>query len=169
MGIVRKQSIKNAMNSYIGIILGAINTILIFPNVFYNQPEHWGLIQLIVAYAMVGATYTTFGTPRIIVRFFPKVEKKEQLLFLGIILPVFGFLIALIAYYFFNDKLFLWINAPLLLQNNFDVVFILIILMSFYKVFEALSRSQLDSVTPVFLRDVLLRAYIMVLLFFHGL
>jgi len=168
MGIVRKQSIRNALSSYIGIILGAINTILIFPNVFNDQPDHWGLIQIVVAYAMVGATYTTFGTPRIIVRYFPQVEKKEQLLFLGIILPVIGFLFALITYFLFREELFNLIDAPLLLQNNFNLVFILIILMSFYKVFEALSRSQLDSVTPVFLRDVLLRVYIMALLFLHG-
>ena len=169
MGIVRKQSIKNALNSYIGIILGAINTILIFPNVFYNQPEHWGLVQIVVAYAMVGATYTTFGTPRILIRYFPKVKEKGQLLFLGIILPIVGFLFTLIAYYLLRDELFNLINAPLLLQSNFNLVFILIILMSFYKVFEAHSRTHLDSVTPLFLRDVLLRVYIMILLFLHGL
>ena len=106
MGIVRKQSIINALSSYVGIILGAINTILIFPNVFNDQPEHWGLIQLIIAYAIVGATYTTFGTPRILIRFFPKVKEKGQLLFLGIILPIVGFLLAVIAYYLFKEELF---------------------------------------------------------------
>ena len=53
MGVIRKQSISNSIIFYLGMSIGAINTVLIYPNVFNDQPEHWGLIQLIVAYALV--------------------------------------------------------------------------------------------------------------------
>ena len=51
MGIVRNQSIKNSISFYIGMAIGAINIILIYPNVFKEQPEHWGLLSILVAYA----------------------------------------------------------------------------------------------------------------------
>ena len=49
MGIIRNQSINNSINIYVGIIIGAINTILIFPYVFESNPEYWGLIQILIS------------------------------------------------------------------------------------------------------------------------
>ena len=45
MGIVRNQSIKNSISFYIGMAIGAINTVIIYPNVFKDNPEHFGLIK----------------------------------------------------------------------------------------------------------------------------
>ena len=42
MGLIVNQGIKNSLSFYLGMAIGAINTILIYPNVFNNQPEHWG-------------------------------------------------------------------------------------------------------------------------------
>ena len=47
MGIVRNQSIKNSISFYIGMAIGAINTVIIYPNVFKDNPEHFGLIQIV--------------------------------------------------------------------------------------------------------------------------
>ena len=44
MGIIRNQSIKNSISFYVGMAIGAINTILVYPNVFKDQPDHWGLL-----------------------------------------------------------------------------------------------------------------------------
>ena len=59
MGIVRNQSIKNSISFYFGMGIGAINTIFIYPNVFKDNPEQFGLIQILLAYAIVVATFTT--------------------------------------------------------------------------------------------------------------
>ena len=48
MGVVKSQSIKSSISLYTGIAVGAINTIFIFPHVFENQPDHWGLVQLLI-------------------------------------------------------------------------------------------------------------------------
>ena len=85
MGIVRNQSIKNSISFYIGMAIGAINTVIIYPNVFNDYPEHFGLIQIIVAYAVVVATFSSLGMPKIFLRFFPTIKEKGQLFFFSII------------------------------------------------------------------------------------
>ena len=76
MGVVRNQSIKNSINFYIGMMIGAISTVFVFPNVFNNHPEHWGLIQILVSYAMVISTFSHFGIPKIFIRLFPAIKEK---------------------------------------------------------------------------------------------
>ncbi len=49
MGIVRNQSIKNSISFYIGMAIGAINTVIIYPNAFHDYPEHFGLIQILLS------------------------------------------------------------------------------------------------------------------------
>ena len=122
MGIVRNQSMKNATILYIGMGIGAINTVLIYPNVFNNQPEHWGLIQILIAYAFVISTFSQLGVPKTYMRFFPSIQDKGQLLFFGIILSVAGFVLSLLGYYLFKDQLFESLNASELLINNFHYV-----------------------------------------------
>ena len=39
MGIVRKQSIQNSIYFYIGLLLGALSTIVLYPNTFNTHPE----------------------------------------------------------------------------------------------------------------------------------
>ena len=63
MGVIKKQSISNSIIFYIGMFIGAVNTVLIYPNVFNEQPEHWGLIQLLIAYAMVLSTFLIIWIP----------------------------------------------------------------------------------------------------------
>ena len=78
MGIVRSQSIKNSINFYIGMSIGALNTVLIYPNVFNDQPEHWGLLSILVAYSTVIATFSSLGIPKTFVRFFPSIKIKDR-------------------------------------------------------------------------------------------
>ena len=141
MGVVRNQSIKNSINFYVGMGIGAINTVLIYPNVFNDQPEHWGLIQILVAYAMVVSTFSHMGIPKVFVRFFPTIKESGQLLFLSLLVPFFGFLLACLAYFLFNEQILSFVNATPLLKENFIYVFFLVFCISFYDVLAGISRS----------------------------
>ena len=69
MGIVRNQSIKNSISFYIGMAIGAINTVIIYPNVFNDHPEYLGLIQIIIAYAIVISIFSSLGIPKTFMKF----------------------------------------------------------------------------------------------------
>ena len=167
MGIVRHQSIKNSISFYIGMAIGAINTVIIYPNVFKDNPEHFGLIQILIAYAIVVSTITTFGIPKTFVRFFPAIKEKGQLYFLSLITPLVGFVLASISYVLFKEEIFVLLNASDLLKENFFYIVLLVFFIGFYDVLTSISRSFLDASTPIFINEVFLKFYSMSMLLLH--
>ena len=55
---------------------------------------------------------------------------------------------------FFKDSLLTFIDATPLLQDHFYWVGVLVFALSFFDLFSSVSRSHLDSSTPVFLNEV---------------
>ena len=167
MGIVRNQSIKNSISFYIGMAIGAINTVIIYPNVFNDHPEHFGLIQILIAYAILVSTFTTFGIPKTFVRFFPVIKEKGQLYFLSLIIPLLGFVLSLLVYFLFKQQIFELLNASPLLKDNFFYIILLVFFIGFYDVLTAVSRSFLSAATPIFINEVFLKVYSMLALLLY--
>ena len=169
MGIVRNQSIKNSIYFYIGMAIGAISTVFVYPNVFHENPDHWGLIQILVSYAMVISTFSHFGIPKIFIRFFPAVTDKSQLYLLSFIMTLLGFFLVCLVYFSFQETILNSINATDLLRDNFLYVVLLIFCISFYELFTSISRSYLNSATPIFLNEIFLKGYTLLILIIHGI
>ena len=177
MGIVQNQSIKNSIYFYIGLVFGAISTIILYPNAFNSNPEHLGLLQIIVAYSVVISTFSFLGTPKTIIRFFPKVENKNQLITLSFLIPVIGFLLVFFFYFLFKDNFLQFIKPNTtdleelktytLLKLNFHLIFLMVAFLSFFEVLSSLSRSLLNATIPIFLKEVLLKGMNILLLFLH--
>ena len=159
MGIIRNQSIKNSISFYIGMAIGAVNTVIIYPNVFRDNPEYFGLIQIMLAYAILVSTFTTLGIPKTFIRFFPSIMHKGQLYFLSLIVPLIGFVLASLAYLLFNEQIFELLNASKLLRDNFFYIILLVFFIGFYDVLTSISRSFLSTATPIFINEVFLKIY----------
>ena len=164
MGIIRKQSIHNSISLYIGIFIGAVNTILIYPFVFESNPEYWGLLQILVSYSVIFSSFSHLGGPSIFLRFFPKAQVKSELLSFTLSL---GFLLFALLFLFFKDSLLSFIDSSPLLHDHFYWVGVLVFALSFFDLFSSVSRSYLDSSTPVFLNEVFVRICVLVLLVFY--
>ena len=167
MGVLRDQSIKNSISFYIGLVFGALSTIILYPNAFNSNPEHLGLLQIIVAYSTVIATVSYLGIPKTIIRFFPKVNYKNQLISFTFIIPIIGFILFLLLYFLFKAQFLSFINADELLKENFNLTFFLVAFLSFFEVLSALSRSLLNATIPIFLREVFLKGVNIILLILH--
>lgn len=70
MGQIRKQVIQSSFLSYIGFIIGAINTYF-FTRKGLFTPEQYGLTQVVVSISMVIAPLANFGMTGFMNRFFP--------------------------------------------------------------------------------------------------
>ncbi|MDG1349374.1 MAG: oligosaccharide flippase family protein [Flavobacteriales bacterium] len=167
MGVIRNQSIKNSISFYIGMAIGAVNTVLIYPNVFKDNPEHFGLIQILIAYAIVISTFTTLGVSKTFVKYFPTIKQKGQLYFLSFLIPLIGFVLAGISYFLFKEQIFILLNASELLKNNFFYIILLVFFIGFYDVLTSISRSFLNAATPIFINEVFLKFYSMSMLLLH--
>jgi len=177
MGIVKEQSIQNSIYFYIGLLFGAVSTIILYPNAFNSHPEHLGLLQIIIAYSTIISTFSFLGTPKTLIRFFPKVDNKNQLVTLSFLIPTIGFLLVLLMYFLFKEPFldFIKPNATeldelktfTLLKVNFHLVFLMVAFLSFFEVLSSLSRSLLNATIPIFLKEVFLKGMNILLLFLH--
>ena len=169
MGIVINQSIKNSLSFYFGMFLGAISTVFVYPNVFNDQPDHWGLIQLIVAYSFIISTFSNFGVPKTFIRFFRIIENKSKFYFFSFLLITIGYLLFLILALFFEDWFFKFISASPLLIDKFYLIYFMVLIISVYELFVSISRSNLNSTLPTFLNEAFLKSYSLIVLILHGL
>ena len=67
MGVVQKQGTRVAYVSFLGVVVGALNTMFVYPNVL--GAERHGLIMLILTIASVIAQFAHLGIPNTIIRF----------------------------------------------------------------------------------------------------
>ena len=106
MGVIKRQSIKKSIVSYIGVGIGAISTLFIFP----LEPEALGLVRFLVATAVLCYPFASLGTNIMTLRFFPEFKdaEKKHHNFLGLLygLIVVGFSLFVALAYLFKEAIY---------------------------------------------------------------
>lgn len=77
MGIVKKQAYKNTIVSYLGMVIGFVNLILLYPRFFTT--EQLGLFQLLIALSVLYSLIASLGAPNIIIRYFPFFKSEDRI------------------------------------------------------------------------------------------
>jgi O-antigen/teichoic acid export membrane protein len=174
MGIVIRQSIKSSIVSYIGIALGYVNTLILFPYVL--TAEQIGLMRLIMDFAFLAAPFAQLGVSNIALRFFPhfKDESKRHngFLFLLLLIGFVGFSLFVIVVFLFKTLIFsAYQDKSFLFVNYYYFLIPLTFFIIFYQIFESYAQSFLKIVVPSMIREVMLRvmSIIIVLLFLFQL
>ena len=102
MGIVQKQGISVAFVSFVGVIIGALNTMFVFPNVL--GAERHGLVMLILSIATVIAQFAHLGIPNMILRFFPYLKDHKKYIYrLALQIPIISVVLLVICAFLFGD------------------------------------------------------------------
>src|SRR2546423_1469622 len=76
MGILQRQSLKSSIATYIGVAIGYVNLILLFPK--FLSPDQLGLTRVMISVAAIFSQVALIGTPYALVRFFPYFKNKGQ-------------------------------------------------------------------------------------------
>lgn len=160
MGIVRKQALANSIFSYIGVVLGYINVIILFPAFFTS--DQFGLFSLIIFVSTIYSYLSAIGLANTIPRFFPffKTEDKVHNAFLSYILLIgaAGFLIITILFIVLRPLIvsaYIDKSAAFVDYYYFLVPLSLFILM--FNVFEATTRAIYRTGFATFLKETFLR------------
>ena len=90
MGIVQRQSAWNAVSGYIGVLLGALNALVLFPLAFPN-PENMGGIRWLISASLLLGAVAHLGWPQTLVTFLPKIPTRahREAMRFGLILSAF--------------------------------------------------------------------------------
>ena len=67
MGVIKRQSIKQGLVTYLGIIIGALSTLFVYPNL---GKEKFGEIQFVIGAAAFFVPFFGFGLSSVSIQFF---------------------------------------------------------------------------------------------------
>lgn len=160
MGIVVRQSVKNTIYSYLGVALGFLNVIWLYPHIL--EPSQFGLTKLLTSLAALVSQFGLLGMGQITLKYFPyfRDEKRHHrgFLFFALIISTIGFLLLCILFFLFKGTV---VNAyqaksPLFTQYYYYLL-PLIGFTLFFTFFDFYSRALYRTVFPSFVSDVLLR------------
>ncbi|WP_274475474.1 lipopolysaccharide biosynthesis protein [Mangrovimonas aestuarii] len=166
MGIVIKQSIKNAIITYVGFGIGAINTLFLFTN--FLSDEYFGLIMYILSTANILMPLMAFGIHNTIIKFYTSFEAdadRGKFLTLMVFLPLlviipFG-LIGSFAYNSIGE----WLAKENSMVKDYTwLIYVSAIALAYFEVFYAWAKVQLRSVFGNFMKEVFHRILISLLL-----
>lgn len=160
MGVIFRQSIQNSIISYLGIALGFVITIWLYPNIL--EPEQYGLTRVLLSLAMVSTQLASLGSKNTIIRFFPFFRDKEKnhngFLFLALSIPFVGFLLLALGLYIFRPEITAYfIERSQLLVDYYWFVLPLTFAILFFHIITKFVQALYDTVVSSFLMDVVVR------------
>ena len=166
MGIVQTSSLRSSILLGIGIILGFLTAGILLPN--YLTEEQNGLLTLFNSYSLIYSQIAILGIHTAVIKFFPhfrNASNKHNSFLTNISLVLFiSFLIFLVYYYITKPYLKNWFStSPLFDKNYFYIIPFTFCTLYFY-LFDAYSTAQAKSVRGFFLKDVLQRIFILVVI-----
>jgi O-antigen/teichoic acid export membrane protein len=174
MGVIIRQSIVTTIISYVGVAIGYVNLLYLYPR--FLSPEQVGLMRTVQDAAILMAQFAQFGLAQSIIRFFPRFagQAADGKNFINIILVAglgaFGmFLVVfflleqpILNYFQTNAQEFIHYSGLALWLTFITVITTLL---------EVYSRSLLKNILPNLLKEIVVRVLlaIIVLFYFKGL
>jgi len=167
MGVVIKQSIRSSIIAYIGVAIGYVNVLWLYPN--FLSSEQIGLFRLIQSSAYLLATFGQIGLAQSLIKFSPELKKNKGFLSAILLGGSLGFiLLSLLALLFRASIVDYFSKESVMFVDYFQVTLLISFLLINFQLLEAYSRSLLKIVMPTLLKDVGLRVLSTIVLLLYG-
>ena len=174
MGIIIRQSVRSTVYSYIGVALGFVTTIWLYPNIL--QADQYGLTRVIISLAAVSSQFAKLGIDNTIIRYFPYFaedsDNRHGFLFIALIVPLLGFLLFTIVLLAGQDFIIGYFEQrSALLIDYYLLLLPMVFFTLFFNVLTNFIKALYNIVVSTFLNEVFVRvlAVISLLLYFTGL
>jgi O-antigen/teichoic acid export membrane protein len=169
LGTIRKQSIISTLYIYIGVIVGFVSTGILMPR-FLTEAQN-GILKLLISYSLLFAQFASLGFQTAAVRFFPYFKEKTKghhgFFMIMVIVGLSGFLLFLAVYYLIKNPI---LNFESGKNSDFARYFFLIVPLTFFflffNLFDVYARVLVQSTIGTFLRELLQRVFILIVLLF---
>ena len=166
MGIVVRQSFLNLISIGIAFLIGAVNTLYLYPTFLGSKLQ--GLIIALLAISNLLQPFISFGTQHAVIRYYSKYNKKtdkDGLLTLSIIIPFVIVILFVPLFYAYYDQIRLYLfQSDQSLSKYAYVILFIAVSTSFFEVFYSWLRVKLKSVFGNFLKELYPRLLIAFLL-----
>ena len=166
---IRKRSLKAATWIYVGFLVGALNTYFLTHKSWF-LPDEYGLTRSLLDISILISAFSTLGVTSYLFKFFPYYKanleaRQNDMLSVALVISLSGLAVSSISLWLLQPLIEqkFGTNAPLLVSYFYYVVplagFVLL-----YSVLEAYAYGFDKGVFTSFLREVLLRVYMLVVI-----
>lgn len=160
MGIIARQAVWNTVLTYLGIALGFLNVVVLYPRVLAS--DEFGLTRLLLSVATIAAQLAQLGAENTVVRYFPYFRDQDRshrgllsmLLLFG---AVVGGIAALLLAAFQGVLAELYSDRSALYARFGLFVLPLVVSEIYFILLRSYSRSMRRTVQPTFIREFVLR------------
>lgn len=167
MGIVRNQSFKNTITTYVGFGIGAINTLFLYTN--FMSDQYYGLVAFILSTANIMMPLMAFGTQNTLIKFYSSYKTRNSInsfLTLMLFLPLLLIVpIGLIGYFSFDVISGFLSQKNAIIKDYVWLIYIAAIAFAYFELFYSWTKVQMQSVFGNFMKEVFHRVGVMILLF----
>lgn len=159
MGIIVKQSLRASIVSYFGLLVGAFNSLYLFPK--FIGSEGIGLLSVISSAAALFLPLLQVGFNTSFVKFFPFFKDKpfaSTFIAYAFFIPSLSFLIFVFCWPL-TEGLFSWLfrHKAQIIFSNIQWVLPITGIFVFFGLFETLSRAHYKIVFPTIIRNFIWR------------
>ena len=165
MGIVLNQSLKNTFITYIGFGLGAINVLFLYT--YFLSDEYHGLVAYVFSTSYIMMPVFALGAHNTLIKFYSSyTTKKHQnsflmlMLFLPIAIIIPVGLIGTFSYEWIASTL---AKENVIIKDHVWLIYLTAICLSYFEIFYAWAKVQLQSVFGNFMKEVFHRLGAMIL------
>ena len=171
MSIVVKQSFFNLITIGVAFLIGAVNTLYLYPTFLGSKLQ--GLVIALLAISNIIQPFLSFGTQHAVIRFYSRYKSKKEknaVLTLSLIIPFIITAIVIPLFYFYYDhiKVLLFQTENAFSQYAYVILFIAVS-TSFFEIFYSWVRVKLKSVFGNFLKELYPRLLVTSLLILYTL
>ncbi len=171
MSIVVKQSFFNLITIGVAFLIGAVNTLYLYPTFLGSKLQ--GLVIALLAISNIIQPFLSFGTQHAVIRFYSRYKSKKEknaVLTLSLIIPFIITAIVIPLFYFYYDqiKVVLFQTENAFSQYAYVILFIAVS-TSFFEIFYSWVRVKLKSVFGNFLKELYPRLLVTSLLILYTL
>ena len=170
MGIIAKQSFYNSISIALAFIIGAFNTVYLYPTHMGSSLQ--GLVVALLALSNLVQPFISFGVQHAVIKFYSSTKskaEKDKLLSFSLILPILVFTAILLTTYLFYEQITEFIASE---NKQIGKYAYLIIAVAFstalFELFYNWLRIQLFSVFGNFLKEFFPRVLIFTLLLVYS-
>lgn len=170
MGVVIKQSFWGTILTYVGVTVGFVNTLYVRADNL--ELDQIGIFTLITANAMIISPMASLGMSSSFLKYFSAFEKDDRNSFFSLLflVTILGNIIVLILGYLFLDVIASrYIKTAPVYSEFLYITGIIIVANTMFELFLNYSRTIMDVIFPVFLREVFLRTGSLILILGYSL
>ncbi|MEB2777125.1 polysaccharide biosynthesis C-terminal domain-containing protein [Algoriphagus sp. D3-2-R+10] len=157
MGKVAKQSIQTTIFSYLGVVIGYVNVLWLYP--YALDASQLGTFRTIQDLGLLFVPFAQLGVGHGITRFFPQLKSNQSaFLSYGLAFSLIGFAVVSLIFLGFKTQIIdlFAANSPEVI-DFLGIVLLITIFALLSSILDAYSRSFLKVAVPTLVREVFLR------------